>query len=490
MTATTESTGTTPPLKLSGKLGVGAIVFMVVAAASPLTVIAGSVPLGILLGNGVGFPALFAMSAVVLLLFSVGLAAMTRVVPKPGGFFTFVGYGLGRPAGLATAYLALLTYTTVQVAVYGYLGFVLSGTITSLGGPDIAWWLYSLAAIGIAGILGYRHIDLSSKVLGALLIGEIAIVLAIVLSVVFGGNAPEGLSIEPFTPLNIFSGNPGVGLMFAMAAFIGFESTVIFRDEARTPNRTIPRATYTAVIGIGIFYTLGSWAIVMGTGPSQAVAVAAENPGAMVINTALTYLGPVGQFVINVLLITSLFACSLSFHNVVSRYQYSMANAKLFPGRLAAVHPKHFSPHVSSLTQTFTAGILILLFALLSLDPVLQVFTWFSGIATLAIAVLMALTSLAVIVYFAKKKTDTRLWNTVIAPVLGLLGLAAAALIIAANFPMLVGDVDAEGVPVFGILSMVLMGTIPVVALIGYVQAQVLRKKDPEAYAAMTDAIA
>ena len=44
--------------------------------------------------------------------------------------------------------------------------------------------------------------------------------------------------------------------MFAFAAFIEFESTVIFRDEAKTPDRTIPKASYTAVIGVGVFYTI------------------------------------------------------------------------------------------------------------------------------------------------------------------------------------------------------------------------------------------
>ncbi len=176
MTTTSEPQAATeaPPKRgLSGKLGVGAIVLMVVAAASPLTVIGGSVPLGILLGNGIGFPALFVGAAVVLLLFSVGLAAMTKQIPKPGGFFTFVVHGLGKPSGLATAYVALLAYTTVQVAVYGYFGYVLSVTISGLGGPEIAWWIYALVGAALVGLLGYRHIDLSSKVLGVLLLGEI-----------------------------------------------------------------------------------------------------------------------------------------------------------------------------------------------------------------------------------------------------------------------------------------------------------------------------
>ncbi|MWB99610.1 APC family permease [Agromyces seonyuensis] len=494
MTATERPAvaGTAAPAgkSLTGSLGVTAIVFMVVAAASPLTVVGGAAPLGILLGNGVGFPAMYAISAVILLLFAVGLATMARHVPKPGAFFTFVGYGLGRPAGLASAYVALLTYTTIQVAVYGYLGYVLEVTLAGVGLPDLPWWLYSLLMVAAVGVLGYRHIDLSSKVLGVLLVGEVLIVLALVAAVVIDGG-PEGLSVAPFEPSNVLSGAPGVGLMFAIAAFIGFEATAIFRDEAKNPSRTIPIATYVAVIGIGVFYTLASWGLVMAWGPSGVVDAAAADPGAMVIITTLNYLGPIGELIINVLLITSMFACVLSFHNVVTRYQHSMSGAGLLPGSVASVHAKHLSPHVSSLVQTGTAAVLVAVFAILQLDPVLAVFTWFSGLATLAIALLMALTSLAVIVYFARggRSRLASQWHRWIAPALGFLGLIGAAAIIGLNFPMLVGDVDADGNPAFGALSIGLIASILVFAVAGLVQAYWLRARKPETFERITDAI-
>ena len=479
----------TPAPKLSGSLGVTAIVFMVVAAASPLTVVGGAAPLGFLLGNGVGFPTLFATSAVILVLFSVGLSAMAKHVAKPGAFFTYVGYGLGRSAGLAAAWVAMLTYTTVQIAVYGYIGYLLSYTVAAIGGPTIAWWAMSMLVIAAVGILGYRHIDVSSKVLGMLLIAEVGIVVALIVAVIVTGGA-QGLSAAPFEPANVLSGSPGVGLMFAMAAYIGFEATAVFRDEARDPDKTIPKATYAAVIGVGVFYTLASWALVMAWGPDGVVAAAAEDPGSMMIRTMARYLGTFGEVAVNILMLTAMFACVLSFHNVLTRYQHSMAVAGVLPERLAGVHARHLSPHASSLVQTATAGILTIVFALCGLDPLLQVFTWFSGIATLAIALLMAVTSVAIIVYFARTKRDRRLWHTVIAPVLGLLGLLGAAGLIAANFPMLVSDVDAEGNPAFGLTSTLLLSLIVVAAVVGFVQAAWIRARRPAAYAKLTDAIA
>ncbi|MDF2992763.1 MAG: amino acid transporter [Microbacterium sp.] len=486
-----ESKGVAASAKrtLQGSLGVTAIVFMVVAAASPLTVVGGAAPLGILIGNGAGFPTLYAISAVILLLFAVGLAAMTRHVPRPGAFFTYIGYGLGRPSGLAAAWTAMLTYTTIQVSVYGYIGYLLEITVVSLGGPDLAWWLYALAVVGLVGILGYRHIDLSSKVLGVLLVAEVAIVLALVAAVVFNGG-PEGLSAAPFEPANVLSGSPGVGLMFAIAAFIGFEATAIFRDEARDPDRTIPRATYGAVIGIGIFYTLASWGLVMAWGPNGVLAAAAEDPGTLMLRTVAIYLGTVGEIIVNVLLLTSMFACVLSFHNVLTRYQHAMAGAGVLPDRVGGVHAKHLSPHVSSIVQTATAAVLTAIFAVLNLDPLLQVFTWFAGVATLAIAVLMAATSVAVIVYFARTRADRRLWNTVIAPALGFVGLAVSAVIIVVYFPVMVGDMDTDGAPAFGAVSWSLLALVVLFPALGYAQAAWIRRRRPAAYAKLTDTIA
>ena len=251
--------------RLSGKLGAGAIVFMVVAAAAPLTVVGGGFPLAALLGDGAGAPSMFVVGGVILLFFSVGLSAMSRYVPRPGAFFTYVGYGLGRPAGLAAAWLAILTYTTVQVAVYGYLGTTLGNWVDDHLGLKLPWWLWALVVVALVGVLGYRHVELSARVLGVLLICEVGIVLLLALVILAQGGA-NGLSADTFTPSTVTSGSPALALMFSMAGFIGFESTAIFRDEAREPEKTIPRATYAAVVLIAVFYTFASYSLVQGWG--------------------------------------------------------------------------------------------------------------------------------------------------------------------------------------------------------------------------------
>ena len=428
------------PRGLRGSLGVGSIVFMVVAAAAPLTVIAGTVPLGIGAGNGAAFPTTFAICCAILLLFAVGFCAMSRHVPNAGAFYSYIARGLGRAAGTGAAFLALVTYTAVQLAVYGYIGAVVDGLVQHYGGPSLPWWLWSLVALAVVGTLGYRHIELSSRVLGTLLVAEVAIVLVLDFVVIGrGGGSPEGLSTALLQPSQVVSGSLGIAIMFAIASFIGFEATAVFRDEARDPARTIPRATYLALILIGVFYTLSSWSVISAWGDTAAVEQATADPGNMIITTFTNQLGQVGGDVAQVLLVTSLFAALLSFHNVLARYLFSLGNSGALHPACGRSHPRHTSPHVASFIQTLTALAFIVIFAVAGMDPVTQVFAWMAGTATLGVLALMALTCAAVIVFFRRTRVDTRPWQTLIAPTLGLAGLLVCLWLTVSNFPTLIG---------------------------------------------------
>lgn len=456
---------------LTGHLGVTSIVFMVIAAAAPLTVINGNVPLAVTMGNGAGAPVGYLVAALVLLLFSVGFVAMTPHVPQAGAFFAYVEKGLGPRAGLGAAYLALVTYTTIQVGVWGYFGGALSTLIEDFGGPDLPWWAGTAIGVALVAVLGYRRIELSSKVLSVALVCEIGVVLVMNAAIIGRGGA-EGIDLAPFAPAQMFSGSFGIAVLFSITGFIGFEATAVFRDEARDPDRTLPRATYLAVIIIGLFYTFSSWAVVEGWGVHGIVGAAQADPDNMVLNTAGRYIGAVGKDFMECLLVTSLLACTLSFHNVVTRYQLTLAGRSRMPGALGRVHPRHGSPHVSSLVQTATATVLLIGFASLGLDPLTEVFSSMAGIATLGVALLMTMTSVAVLVFF-RGRPDSRWWQTRLAPTLGVVGLLVCVGLIVGNFALVVEGTLALAVG---------LGIVPPVAFaLGYVHEARARRKEAAA---------
>jgi amino acid transporter len=432
-----------PTERLAGRLGTGSIVFMVIAAAAPLTVIGGNVPLSVGLGNGAGAPVGFVIAATVLLLFSVGFVNMTPHVREAGAFFSYVTQGLGHRAGMGVAVVALIAYTAIQLGVYGFMGWAVGDTLKFYGGPDIPWPVFALVTIGIVAVLGYRHIELSAKVLGVALVLEVGVVLVLDLMIFATGGA-DGINVQSFTPDTVFSGSLGVPVLFALTGFIGFEATAVFRDEARDPEHTIPRATYLAVLIIGGFYALSCWALVLAAGTGNVVDVAnatLAGEGNMLLDTSREYLGVLGRDLVNVLLITSLFACVLSFHNVVARYQYVLAQKGLLPSALGHVHPRHKSPAVSSVVQTCTALLLLGAFAALGLDPLVGVFGSMAGVATVGMVLLMLTTSVAVLVFFAQHPdlTRGRTWQTRVAPVLACVGLLASLWLVLTNFTLVTG---------------------------------------------------
>ena len=62
------------------------------------------------------------------------------------------------------------------------------------------------------------------------------------------------------------SGSITLSILFCLGSFIGFEATTIYAEEARDPERTIPRATYLSVLMIGVFFVFVTWAMIAGPG--------------------------------------------------------------------------------------------------------------------------------------------------------------------------------------------------------------------------------
>lgn len=216
-----------------GALGVGFIIFFVVSAASPLSVIAGGFPIGIMLGNGAGTPALLLLALLVLLAFSVGYTTMSRHLTNAGGFYAFTSRGLGGLAGGSAAVLAMFAYNILQIALYGMFGGVVSGTMESVVGLVLPWWSYSLMAMASIAVLGYRKIDLSARVLSVVVIAEYLAILTLDFAILKSGG-DSGVNLDAFSSQHVFSGTPSIGLLFCFAAFIGFEATTIYGEEAKT----------------------------------------------------------------------------------------------------------------------------------------------------------------------------------------------------------------------------------------------------------------
>lgn len=137
-----------PGNPLNRGLGVSQVVFMVVAAAAPLGLVAGGVPLAFAVSNSPGMSLYFALSTVMLLIFAVGFTLMAGRVRNAGAFYAYVLAGLGRIPGLSAAPLAFFSYTLLLVGVNVYVGAATSNLIEWYADVGSPWWLWVLVSLG------------------------------------------------------------------------------------------------------------------------------------------------------------------------------------------------------------------------------------------------------------------------------------------------------------------------------------------------------
>ena len=328
------------------------LVFTVMAAAAPLTVVAGGATAGFAVTGLTGIPLGYLVVAAILALFSVGYVAMSRRVVNAGAFSTYVTRGLGKPAGVAAAFVAVLGYNTMQVGLYGGFGFVLADFAEARIGLDLPWSVWALLACAAVAVLGGRRIDLNSRVLTVLLIAEIAV--AVVFAVVQVAHPAGGtVSFTTLSPGNLFTGlAAAAALATAIAGFVGFEGTAVFGEETRDPRRTVARATYIALAVIGLLYAFCSWAMSVATGPEHIVERATAESSELIFNLAAPYLPSALLTLGHLLFITSLFAALLAFHNTCARYFFALGREGVLFAVLGRTSPNTHAPIVGSLLQT------------------------------------------------------------------------------------------------------------------------------------------
>ncbi|MEO5744586.1 MAG: APC family permease, partial [Terracoccus sp.] len=114
------------------------------------------------------------------------------------------------------------------------------------------------------------------------------------------------------------------------------------------------------------------------------------------------------------------------------------------PAPLSRVN-RRGAPSTASVVTSVVTGLVIAVFAIFQLDPVLNMFYWFSGLAVVSIVLIELLVCIAVIVYFNRNKGSENLFQTVIAPVLAAIGLVLGEYLLMSRFGLLAGTV-AEGV--------------------------------------------
>ncbi|MCW3844493.1 APC family permease [Micromonospora yasonensis] len=435
-------------------------------ASSPMAVLAGAIVATYASTGVTGTPLGFVVIAAALLFFSVGYLAMARYVSSAGVFYAALAAGFGRFWGVVAAPVVLLGYNAIQICLYGLLGAAVSG---SIGGT---WWVWSLVAWAAVASVGVLKARISVGLLGAVLAVEVAVILLFILTS-FTHPAGGSVSFAPLNPSNLLV--PGIGgvVAFCAASFVGYESAAVYSEESRSPQ-AVSKAAYSALILLAVLYALAAWALAVAVGPDKVVDQSRDPSSGLPFSILETHASPLLGGVATVLVVTSVFAAMVSFHNSVARYAFSLGRERVLPAVFEKIG-RGGAPVAGSVLQSAIALPVILIFALTGADPVAIMFSWLSGVAAIAVLLMMAVTSLAAIAFFRKGGGGTEsAWQRTVAPLIG------AVLVSAALLTTLVNLSAVLGAPADSMTKWLVPGAVAAAAVIGLIWAAVLKATRPE----------
>jgi amino acid transporter len=474
-------------------LGLPAVLFCIVTGAAPLAAMMFNVPVAVS-GGGYAVPAAFLVATIALTVFSTGYIEMSQRVTSTGGFYTFISRGLGNVLGLGSGILIALCYVIFAAAVTGVLGYFASTTFDDWFGISVPAYVYMFGALALMTGFAWFHIELTAKILGVALVAEVLALLALCIGIIVAGGGPDGYSAAPLNPANIFDNDAalkvfgaaaaGVAIFGAFWSWVGFEMAPNYAEESREPHRIAKAATYGSVIGLGVFYIFVSYMFVTGwglNGSAQAVADQFAGTYASAFYPLTDkFVGGGLTTIVQLLIVTSSFACAMAFYNTGARYLFALAREGVLPRALGRTHAKRHGPVIAAMVVSAIVGLYMLGFTIMDSSTeaaLLKLGTWTPLLGVLGILAVQGLCSVAIIRFFLTEARDGFHWfKTLVAPIVGTLAMAGACYLLISNRAVLSGAGDA-----------LFIKAVPWVVLVvfaaGMVLGLVLRRRSRETYA-------
>lgn len=434
--ATDGQTGASPRRLRAGSIGVGGMVFMVVAATAPLTALASNFALSIGAGAGIGTLGWILVVAALLFVFTSGYVVLSQHVVNAGAYSAFLGYGLGRSVGAATAFIAGIAYNLAAVAMFAASGFFAKSALDPVLGVEIGWYWYALVAILIVWAIGYFGVSIASRVTTAICVAQFLLVGILIVAIML--QRSDSYSLAGLSPSAMLNGNFAMTLVFCMLSFAAYEAAAVYGEECDTPAKSVRTATYLALALLVSLFFLATWSLIAAFDDVESLAAA--DPGAMVTMAANQYVAPWAGALLAYVIVVSFLAAAVAFHNMAARYHFSLSRAGILPAAFSRTHRRTGTPANATHLQIGLSLLIVIPFAAAGLDPFLNLFPAVSGVTSLGGLYVMTGCCVSVVVASFRGKVTGSLWATRIAPTIAGAGLLTIATIIVTNYREVTGS--------------------------------------------------
>jgi len=276
---------------------------------------------------------------------ALSLAELAGTYSETGGIYVYLREAYGPLAGFLFGWTLFLVIDSGSVATLAvafgskYLPFFLPMTPAAQKGAAVALILFLMAV----NYIGVKRGALFQNLLTAL---KFAALLGVSVAVfLFARGNWANFVTPPASGLGgDIVGKFGLALVAALWAYKGFETSTFNAGETKNPARTLPAGILVGS-GLVIFLYLLANAAYLYAIPAGQMA-GSSRIAADAMNAAV---GPVGASIISFIILFSIMGAANGHVLTGPRVYYAMAADGLFFRKMAAVHPKYRTPHVSIL---------------------------------------------------------------------------------------------------------------------------------------------
>jgi amino acid transporter len=356
--AAAAAPGTPPPdgRGLKRVLGLPSLFFFGLAYMVPL---AAFTTYGIVTDMTRGhLPTAFLVTLAAMTFTALGYANMVRAFPVAGSAYTYTQQAFGPATGFLTGWALLLDYIFLPTISYIVIGLYLGIAIPSV--PAWIWVLLTIALVTGLNVLGIKLVTGMNMVLVGAQGVFIAVFLVMSYLTVSGRSTPVDL-LAPFYSADFSLTALIGGSAILCLSFLGFDAISTLSEEAREPERSIPKAIILCTLFCGLLFVLMSWAGHLVhpdwrtfTDPDSASVEVMASAGGGFLAAFFT-----------AAYVAACFASAMAAQSAVSRILFSMGRDGALPRRVfGAVHPRFRTPHLA----TLAVGAVSLLACVMTLD--------------------------------------------------------------------------------------------------------------------------
>jgi amino acid transporter len=337
------------------RLGFVEVLAQSVAAVAP-SAAAVTVPgIVIALAGGAAVGA-FLVASLVVILVGLSVTVFARRMASASGLYSYVAKALGPLGAFTAGWSVMVGYAGAAMASAFGSGLYLLRLI-GLSDPG-AWLPTSVVGVCIiAAALMVRGIKVSARVSLVLEVLSVALVVAILLTMVLSQPTNAGSGTSPRSSFDGFA----LGVLLAVTAFVGFESSGTLGAESRNPFTSVPRALIWTPIVLAVLF-VGAAAIQSALFTGQSLSLL--RGGVPVADLARQQHRDLLGQLLDLGILSSWFACLVGSSNALVRVLFSMGREGACPRWFGRTHRRYGTPAMAiAATMPLIAAIPLLVMA-------------------------------------------------------------------------------------------------------------------------------